>query len=503
MKKITTDFLRTAGLSLAAATVALCGMTACSSDDNFTADEPATGQPAAVKTYRVSIPATFGSDATTRAVDFGTDGSTSTSTFKTTDNIYVYDVTQDLWALNSSNAYVPLKPEADAKTTQLTGTLTFYNPVNQEPAVGDVLRLFCNIGLEGTLSSFDYTGQTGSAATASACDFAEATMKIKAISGNATDGYTLELCQEDDERKTTATFENLQSMFRQRLSFTDANGQTVTPTITSLFVASKNKNRVAVYFPLNATQNTFNRMTIDNPVIDANGDIYFAMRFVGSDGTDALTFTAQDDDENVYELTKAAPTGGFQNGRYYHGAMTLPYARKANQPVVTGTSTTPNSYNTYRITDDPTNITISGTSVGYKFRLTKDATVTLNGLTASVVGNYVIYAEKNLNIVVNGTNSISCTGYPQPISAPESGKTIKLSGSGTLTVTGTNSNRCGLYAEGNYTESNNSDASVLAADGYTVTRSDMTSNGDGTYTWTYTVAPNPLETTDPTPDPSP
>ena len=37
----------------------------------------------------------------------------------------------------------------------------------------------------------------------------------------------------------------------------------------------------------------------------------------------------------------------------------------------------------------------------------------------------------------------------------------------------------------------NTDASNLAADGYTVTRSAMTNNGDGTYTWTYTVAPTP------------
>ena len=70
MKKITTNFLRTAGLSLAAAAVALCGMTACTNDDNIIADEPANGQPAAVKTYQVSIPASIGDDGTTRAVSF-------------------------------------------------------------------------------------------------------------------------------------------------------------------------------------------------------------------------------------------------------------------------------------------------------------------------------------------------------------------------------------------------------------------------------------------------
>ena len=58
-----------------------------------------------------------------------------------------------------------------------------------------------------------------------------------------------------------------------------------------------------------------------------------------------------------------------------------------------------------------------------------------------------------------------------------------------LTVTVSYAGRYGLYATSNYNDDNNSDASVLAADGYTVSRSDVTNNGDGTYTWTYTVAP--------------
>ena len=59
-------------------------------------------------------------------------------------------------------------------------------------------------------------------------------------------------------------------------------------------------------------------------------------------------------------------------------------------------------------------------------------------------------------------------------------------------MTAKSSGRYGLYGN-NYSDSSdssNSDASVLAADGYTVTRSAMTNNGDGTYTWTYTVAPS-------------
>ena len=57
-----------------------------------------------------------------------------------------------------------------------------------------------------------------------------------------------------------------------------------------------------------------------------------------------------------------------------------------------------------------------------------------------------------------------------------------------LTVTGNSSSRCGIRAK-DYAEGG--DASALAATGYTVTRSAMANNGDGTYTWTYTVMPNP------------
>lgn len=75
---------------------------------------------------------------------------------------------------------------------------------------------------------------------------------------------------------------------------------------------------------------------------------------------------------------------------------------------------------------------------------------------------------------------------------------MKLSGSGTLTVTVNYDERYGLYADSNYYDwkyddvndeelpANNSAPSVLAAPGYTVSRSAI-----GTNTWTYTVAPQP------------
>lgn len=65
---------------------------------------------------------------------------------------------------------------------------------------------------------------------------------------------------------------------------------------------------------------------------------------------------------------------------------------------------------------------------------------------------------------------------------------LKLSGNGTLTVTTNSTTFYGLIAN-NYGWSGTPDASALAAPGHIVTRSAMTDNGDGTYTWTYTVMP--------------
>lgn len=498
MKK--TLFLKT--LMLSAATVALFGMTACSgSDDNIIGDEPITEQPGAVKTYQVSIPATMPGDEQTRAVSFDANGTDITTTFKTTDKIYAYNETKTAWSRDYSD-WVTLTPSANAKQTELNGTLAFarwngstFDAVT--PEVGDVIHLFYNISNPDfspvTSSFFDYGSQTGSASSASAHDYAKTTMKIKSIEGS-----NITLCQVDDDTKLTASFQNMQSMFRQRLTFTDKNAATVTPTIISLEIKSKNNKLIEKHFPFENDKEANRRIVISNPVIDANGDIYLALRFDGSDGTDALTFTAQDSDGNIYECTKNAPGGGFQNGKYYHGAMTMAFSRMDEQPIVEGTNTAPDySLKCYKISDDPTNITISGSSAGWCFWLKEESTVTLNNATGSRDDNNLAFITciKSLNLIVNGTNNITCKNTGQCITC--SNDEMKLSGNGTLTVTSYAMEGCGIFAS-NYEDSNNNYAtttevdvtSLLAADGYTVTRSARTNNGDGTYTWTYTVAQN-------------
>lgn len=153
----------------------------------------------------------------------------------------------------------------------------------------------------------------------------------------------------------------------------------------------------------------------------------------------------------------------------------------------------------YSFKDGSANITVTGLGEGETISLNdNNNTVILSGVTATSYDTFIYdYGDTGtLNIVLNGTNSITITDSWYGYQAIHAEGALKLSGNGTLTVTVNAADYYGLYGRSNYASfggdpnspDTNGDASVLAADGYTVTRSDRTDNGDGTYTWTYTVA---------------
>ena len=468
------NFLKTLPLAFLTTSMVVSGLTACSSSDDSIAEEPTpVVTPTQTNVHQVRIHATMGGDAQTRVVNF--DGTTSSSTFQKWEAVYVYNATKNTMLGGFLN---PTDISDDGKSCDLTGTL------NGTIETNDELRLFYNLNYftpsgDALHNYFNYEYQTGAVTTV--LDGAEATVTVS----DYADG-TLTTA-------ATASFQNVQSMFRQSLTFKNANGETVTPTITSLKVSSRGENLIMYYRPL-ASGDAVNvgfPLLIGNPVFN-DGDIYLSLRFVNSDANDALTFTAQDSDGNIYECTKNAPSGGFQNGKYYHGSMTLTYARKLGMPEVSGTSVQPNSYNRYDIAN-PNDITISGTSVDYRFEFSNAGTITFDNLTASHTNNRFIYSSKDLTVNISGENNITCN-YPQCIYV---GGNLKLTGNGTLTVTATSDTRCGIMGGGNYSYNNNQNAktseldvtSQLALDPEktTVVRSARTSNSDGTYTWTYTV----------------
>ena len=496
-------------------------LTACSEDLVAEKQNATRG-----KTYTVSIPASMGSDTQTRAVEFGTDGASITTYFESTDKIYVTLQRGDnLIAVghDGSSDFTPLSvtPDGtDAKKGELSGSLSFYeltvvepfiyNWSAVDPAEGDLLHLYYRPNYKdnsnGQLSYAIGDSYNYSAATAKEYDFAEATMKVKAKSGDNSAGYTLTLCQTDDETKSTAHFENLATMFRQRLTFKDKNASAVTPDIRKLSVSVKN-SYASDYTTYPTTHYNYSHSfenSSDANMLDANGDVYFALMFHYNTSHPAegnqLTLTAEDDQLNLYRCTKDAPTSGFQPGRYYYGAMELAWVKQFVKPTITrgDGGDVPTSLRTYTYIEakdnsTPIDVTFSGNSDGYAFTLLAAGTATLagNGTATYEESAYseFLYCIGDLTVNLSGNYTINC---PLNSTAIYSNDNLKLSGNGTLTVKVNSDTSGGLYGRKNYT-STSSDASALAADGYTVTRSATQDNGDGTYTWTYTVARIPTD----------
>ena len=232
---------------------------------------------------------------------------------------------------------------------------------------------------------------------------------------------------------------------------------------------------------------------------DTDGHIYVIMQPIAS-ATVNITAT---DGTKYYTKTLTGKTWAANN--FYQQGLKMEEAALV-KPIITWTSVLndaavePDEYNRYNVSGpsngssfDPSEFTISGISKGYRFHMSNSATIHLNGLNATYDSNPFFNCDvkgASLTIDISGTNSIACKDWKHAIYV---NGTVKLSGNGTLTLTFSTEDTYsyGIDARENYSLKNNSNASVLAAPGYTVSRSDCTSNGDNTYTCTYIVAPAP------------
>lgn len=472
-------------ISLASAllmgTMAL-SLTACSSEDNIAnnTQQPAQGE---ARTYTVSIPATFsGDEAQTRAVTFDNSGTppTATGSFETTENIYVYNETK---AALLSGTLHPSDISADKKHCQLAGTLT--GTIDASDKLTLVYNMNSFITGDPNACSFSYVSQEGSEAGI--------------IDGGMATGVSATISSGTLTTADPVKFKMQQAIFR--LKFTDGTNPI---TVKSLLIKSTTGSYIAYYSPFKE-DNRYSGDRIGVSPASATSDyLYVAVCINESGAPSELTFTVTDNAGKVYSATKAAPTGGFKNGKYYYSSDAIPltFQMQLVAPTVTWTSVKdgsvePDMNNMYIVNGPwvesisnygPAEIAISGTSTGYRFYMAQESTIKLNGLTATYESNPFITTSSPLTLDISGANSITCKSSTWAIS--DSGSFLRLSGSGTLTVTVDNGDNYGLYA-GNYCDSYHfSDVSTLAAPGYTVTRSARTDNADGTYTWTYTVAPD-------------
>ena len=436
----------------------LTGLMACGNEDNITNEQ----QPAAqAQVYHVCIPASIGDDAQTRAVSF--DNTTCTSTFSTTEKVYVYNKSKSTMLTGNLS---PTNLSNENKNCDLTGDLT------GTFSEGDELWLLYNSDSSG---NFYYTSQNGLATGVK--DGAKAVVTVSATSPLTT---------------SFAHFTNLQSMFRFKFVNESSN-----PIDISYLILLTANNQIGQTYWRSGVY-TLGKIEV-RPTPATSDYIYLGLSFHNSQTNDKMIFIATDG-TNLYRTTKSEPSGGFQHGKYYYNTTPIQMANEGvlQTPTITWTApsspVTPSTTNYhYGINTANADISLTGTSRGYYYYFSDDATVQLNSLTAIRFEVAIIKYAKNLTLDIIGTNSFSCIDNDYCV---EASQTLKLKGNGTLTVRSCKPTYCGLKGS-NYTTSSNSYSttteldvtSQLAAPGYTVTRSARTDNGDGTYTWTYTVSP--------------
>ena len=262
------SFLLIAGLML----------TACSSDD--TVVEQKTLEPG--KTYYLTVDATKGSDAMTRALNLS--GSTLTASWATTEHVYV----QGTLVSNSSKFWFEgtIQPQTAGTTTRLNGAISL--PTSYTISVDDAIGIPHTLNLQFPRSgALDYTGQKGTLADIAAnYDYATAT------------AHVVELDDNHIMASSSVTFENQQAIVKFTL-IDKADGTTkLSPTALTI----------------NYGLGTVSLTNIPDATYSTNGAGILFVAIPGfSDQTVTLTATVGND---TYTYTTSS-TKTFVNGKYY------------------------------------------------------------------------------------------------------------------------------------------------------------------------------------------
>ena len=452
-------------LSLA---VAAMTITACSSENALkTAPDPSE----ASGTWQVTVNA---GPAQTRAISVGgNSGNALYTNWDTGDVVEVYKGESKVGELTATAS------TGNSAYAVLAGTLTGSFAVNDE------LTLYYHS------RSFDYTGQVGTLAGVSTNkSYMTATTTVTAINAATSE---ISSALSGNLVMSNAAFTAQQAYLD--LTFTDVLGNPYNVKTLAVYDANNGLRKDNTWHtsedapltitPASPTSHYF--LALRDEYDGAENNTYYFKATLTDDSEVTFTKSAKLQNGHYYKSTfeyKVKPTISVTDGNQYEHI-----ANTGNNHVFIGTSDT---------NPEGTSVTatISGTSRGYYIDLGNPTTVTLNNLDAILKG-YEFLSGMNssaaYSYTITGTNTIR-TDYNYAIYADYNNATIKLQGNGTLTVTSSNADYCGIIAS-NYRESNNSHGTTtevdvstqLAATGCTVKRSARTDNSDGTYTWTYTV----------------
>ena len=371
-------------LSLAALLIASATFVACSSDDNIINEQPTnpTGK------YTMTINASKGGDATTRALSLGrNDADTKNvlnATWATTENIYVKK--GDTWATGS------LQPDANAATATLKGELSGITI-----AKDDVLTL--QFPKSGAIS---YDGQVGTLEDIAAnFDYATASVTVASVSATGNIIPT----------EATTTFANQQAIIKFTLK-EKANDAAISPSALTVTDGTSTVELTSI------PAATYTANGGDNNVL------YVAFPAAGSAKTITLTATVGSD---TYTFEKAGIT--FTNGQYYEITVKM---KKAPAGTTVDLSTLTGAY------EAQDGDVLTGTlAANVKITIADGATVTLSGAVINGT-NSSSWAGLTLagdgTIILSGVNSVKgfYDEYPG-IFVPEN-KTLTIQGDGSLTA---------------------------------------------------------------------
>lgn len=405
--------------TLAALLMAAAATTACTSDDNATA-ESASVTAKTPKTYTLTIAATKGDDATTRALSIDGTGALN-ATWTVGDAIRVMKRREMMGNVDFAElgTLTATTVSADGLTATFTGSLDATKVTEAGGlAVGDKL-LFgypgTNLGSSTSSFVFNYNGQDGTLdKIATDYDFCmTTTSKSKMVTVSSVNG---------SEVTTTgsAAFTNQQAIVRFTLYESDGTTP-VKPTrldITAVglvpSVALPESGGIA---PVPSEQTL--TLTPDG----STNVIYAALRGISGQ---AVTLRATNGDKYFTYTTKSAVT--FTQGKFNDVKVKMADGYKTTDLASLG-----DDYTTTSLYEVLTGTLPSGKHV----TISAGAHVKLNGVTISETDYVAIECLGDASIILVGENSVSTTSNIEyaAIQAGGSGTTLTISGSGRLTAT--------------------------------------------------------------------
>lgn len=413
---------------LAALLLSGVAFTACSSEDeviNVAAEK--------VQTFKVSIPATKGIDADTRALVL--DGKTLNSKWTKGDKVYVYKKGTNYIDDNT------LEADASGATANLVGELA------SEYAVGDELLLVYGYkkawpGAPTVLQAFDYTSQNGTFDDLQNFDYATAIVEVTAV--------------KDGQITTTpASFKPSQSIYK--LNFKDDSSSPKDVKVKFLTITSSGEKLIVLnypYYAYYANEDADKKglpvaLALENP----SPEVWMALRLDESIANDVITFEVEDPDGKIYKGTKAV-TADVVNGKYYTTTITLTQTGEMNKLYITPEDSYTLNGRYYYIEK---NANISGSAKDYVVRVVKDGVnVTLDNIN---IIEFDTNRQSNVVITLEGDNTVG---------------TLSIFGaSGSVTFKGTGS----LTFKWTYSTPLKDYTNVTFGDGL-----EVIDNEDGTYT---------------------